>query len=168
MNYARLLHLHESESTEDFRDILKADGLDRRVEFGRLYEELFGWEEYRSARSNPRHVFGRGFVQHLQEAAGAVATDRFLNITGQIVFTWVMDPYEMEEPVFTKLIPEVGPVVTLQQEKVPRLTHIGDEAQLRYETDPYALAGFGEDWIYRPQIRDRGFIVPLTWEVLFE
>jgi hypothetical protein len=168
MNYARLIELHDNETREGLREVLKEGRLDLEVDLGRLYEECLGWHDFRECRRNPRHHYGNGFVRHLQEAAGAVATDRFLNITGQIMFTWVMEPYEMEEPVFSQLIPEVGPVATLQQEKIPRLTHIGDEAQLRYETDPYALAGFGEDWIYRPQIRDRGFIVPLTWEVLFE
>jgi hypothetical protein len=39
--------------------------------------------------------------------------------------------------------------------------------QLRNENSPYAVAGVSEDWIFAPASRDRGVIVPVTWEAVF-
>lgn len=78
-----------------------------------------------------------------------------------------MDAYRNEEfNVFRALIPEAQ-ASTLDGEKIPGITQIGDEIQFRNEGDPYGLAGVTEDWIFSPTIRDRGVIIPVTWEALF-
>jgi hypothetical protein len=102
----------------------------------------------------------------LQEAEGAVSTSAFLNIQGQFMYQNVLDAYMAEEGVFTALIPEAQ-ASTLDGEKIPGITEMGDELGVRKEGDPYPLAGVGEDWIFTPPIHDRGVIVPVTWEALF-
>lgn len=171
MNTDHLVELYESEGADSVREALReGPSLARGLPLARVFESCFGadvWNRYRN--QGARESMGHGFVRALTEAEGAVSTSAFLSITGQIVYSWVMDPLPGEEDFpFSAIIPESGPVVTLQEEKIPGLTQLGNVAQVRYEADPYALAGFGEDWIHRPQIRDRGFIVPLTWEAVFE
>lgn len=171
MNYGNLVKLYESEGGKALRDVLVSEpALVRGMPLAKLFEACFGpdsWRRYKDMGA--REAMGQGLVKTLTEAEGAVSTSQFLNVTGQIVYSWVMDPLPAEEEMpFSQLIPETGPVMTLQEEKVPGLTRMGDVIQPRYEADPYALAGFGEDWIYRPQLLDRGVIVPLTWEVVFE
>lgn len=108
------------------------------------------------------------FQRHggLTESAGAVSTANFLNIASQFTYTNVMDSYEAEPAVFMDLIPE-APASTLDGEKIPGITEMGDEIGFRNESDPYPIAGFGEDWLFTPPIRDRGVIVALTWEAIF-
>src|SRR5262249_42568993 len=69
--------------------------------------------------------------------------------------------------VFTKLIPEVPVSYTLEMVKVAGITQIGDEVLERKEHDPYTIAGVGEDWIFAQAVKDRGMIVPLSWEAVF-
>jgi hypothetical protein len=171
MNVANLRRLCESEGPLAVREVFREEpALARGLPLAKLFEACFGADAYaRYRQMGPREAMANGFFQSLTEAEGAVSTSDFANITGQIVYSWVMDPLPGEEDfVFSATIPEVGPVVTLQEEKVPGLSRLGDVAQTRYEGDPYALAGFGEDWIHRPALLDRGFIVPLTWEAVFE
>lgn len=171
MNTKNLVRLYESEGGTAVREVLTEDPkLARGLPMAKVFEACFSPEAWQRLRGmGAREAMGQGLIRTLTEAEGAVSTSAFLNITGQIVYSWVMDPLPGEEDFpFTSLIPEVGPVVTLQEEKVPGLTQLGDVMQPRPEGDPYALAGFGEDWINRPAILDRGFIVPITWEAVFE
>lgn len=171
MNTKNLVLLYESEGGLALREVFREDpALVRGLPLAKIFEGCFGadaWRRYRSMVA--REAMAQGFVRALTEAEGAVSTSAFLNITGQIVYSWVMDPLPGEEDFpFSRIIPETGPVMTLQEEKIPGLTRMGDVIQPRYEADPYALAGFGEDWIFRPQLLDRGVIIPITWEAFFE
>jgi hypothetical protein len=47
------------------------------------------------------------------------------------------------------------------------VTRIGDEAQIINESDPYPVAGVGEDWIQTPTTKKRGEIVYVTKEAIF-
>jgi hypothetical protein len=78
----------------------------------------------------------------------------------------VLDAYETEEGVFSALIPEMT-ASTLDGEKIPGINEVGDEIGFRNEHDAYPIAGFGEDWLFTPTIRDRGVIVSLSWEAIF-
>jgi hypothetical protein len=171
MNTKNLVRLYESEGGQSLREVFRAEpSLFRGLPLAKVFEACFSPEAYRRLKeAGAREAMGHGLVRTLTEAEGAVSTSAFLNITGQIVYSWVMDPLPGEEDFpFSQIIPDTGPVMTLQEEKVPGLTRMGDVVQPRYEGDPYALAGFGEDWINRPAILDRGVIVPLTWEAVFE
>lgn len=134
-------------------------------DLGALFAECFGAHDFMAVRAGQdtyHGVLGRRVV----ESEGAVATSAFQNISGQIVYSAIMDAYDDEEFVFTPLVPEV-PTKFLEGEKLPGITRIGDETGVRKEGDPYPLMGVGEDWIFTPAIRDVGGIVPVTWEAVF-
>lgn len=136
-------------------------------DLGRLFEECFGWSEFVSCRRQEQ-LANDVFTRSLKEAQGAVATNAFQNISGQIVYSAVLEPYESEEFVFSRLIPEEQITNgTLDGEKIAGITEIGDEIAVRKEGDAYALAGVGEDWIFAPAVKDRGMEVPVTWEAVF-
>lgn len=139
-----------------------------------VFIECFGLEEYHACqlgRDNPQSVFERHGPSRVSvaEAQGAVSTAAFQNITGQIVFGMVMEAYKSEDAVFSKLIRDV-PITRgmLDGERMIGLSRLGDEALVRNEADPYTLAGPGENWLFSPPLRDRGFIVPVTWEAVFQ
>ncbi len=136
-------------------------------DFGRLFEECFGWHHFRACRER-KALASDVMNRALLEAEGAVTTAAFQNISGQIVYSSVLDKYESEEFVFSKLIPE-EPITngTLDGEKIAGITEIGDEIAVRNENEEYAIAGVGEDWIFAPASKDRGLIVPVTWEAIF-
>ena len=146
-------------------------------DFGKLFVDCFGWEEFvacREKRQTANDVFDRHgpIPQRLTEKVlreagpGAVTTAAFLNISDQFISNAFLERYRSEDFVFTRLIPEMRANV-LDGEKIRGLSQIGDEAMVRGETHPYSLAGFGENWVFSPAIKDRGFIVPVTWEAVF-
>jgi hypothetical protein len=159
----------------------------RDFNLGRLFEACFGWEEFRQCQEKRtlasdvyrRHGGDLPFIQNddglmllsesvLKEADGAVSTASFQNISGQIVYTSLLEPYEDEDFVFQKLIPEEQiSNGTIDGEKIAGINPMGDEVQLRNENQPYAVAGVSEDWIFAPASRDRGVVVPVTWEAVF-
>lgn len=136
-------------------------------DFGKLFVECFGWHDFVQCREG-KQLANDVMSRRLSEADGAVSTAAFQNISGQIVYSAILDKYQAEEFVFTKLIPE-EPVTngTLEGEKIAGLTEIGDEVAVRNEAQAYALAGVSENWIYAPAVKDRGLIVPVTWEAVF-
>lgn len=169
-NYQRLVQLHEGrsliEARDDLREAFRSKALrPQDIDLGRLFEQCFGMSAFRDCRAGHR-LASEVMKQALTEAEGAVSTSSFLNISGQFVYQTVLDGYENEEFVFKDLIPEAQ-ASTLDGEKIPGITEIGDEIAVRNEADPYALAGVGEDWIFTPSIPDRGMIVPITWEAIF-
>lgn len=139
----------------------------RDFDLGRLFEAAFGWHHFKSCRSR-QTLATEVMTRALSEAEGAVSTSAFQNISGQIVYSAVLDKYQSEEFVFTKLIPE-EPVTngTLEGEKIAGLTEMGDEIAIRNENEAYAIAGVGENWIYAPPVKDRGLIIPVSWEAVF-
>lgn len=108
--------------------------------------------------------FGGGGPSNLMEA-GAINSGAFANITGQIIYTTVMQAYQ--PPVF------VGDqLVTTQPtqfngEKIPGITGLGDQAEVVDELQPYPLAGVSEDWVETPQTSKRGLRVEISKETVF-
>jgi hypothetical protein len=101
----------------------------------------------------------------IMEAGDAVSTGHFANITGQIVYSKVLDRYMAEDFVFTKNIQTIP--TEFNGEKIPGVADIGDQAQIVEEGQPYPLAGVTEDWIETPSTKKRGMIVPVTREAIF-
>jgi len=160
---------------EGLRDALDKRELRREDfgEFGELFAECFGYEEYHAVRSGRRDVAdvfeanGPRKLTRVAEDQGAVTTAAFLNISGNILYSAFLDRYRAEEFVFTRLITEQKGI-NLDGERMAGVTDIGNAMQVRDEGDPYALAGPSENWVFTPPIRDRGVIVPLTWEAVFQ
>lgn len=168
-NYSELIKQYQAEpetATRNLKEAFESRQLrPNEFDLGRLFEACYGYDQFRRVRSK-EILANEVFERNLTEAAGAVSTASFLNITGQIVYSAVLDKYELPEFVFTKLIPTT-PTQFLDGEKIAGVTQIGDEALVRNEGDPYAIVGVGEDWIFTPPVKDRGFEVPVTWEAVF-
>jgi hypothetical protein len=130
--------------------------------FGDLFEEFVpdGRELRRSF--NPR--YGGNSVL-LLEAGGAVNTGNFSNITGQIVYSKIMDAYNAPGFIGDRLVETIP--TNFSGEKIPGIGQIGDEAESIAEGNPYPLAGFSEEWIETPATIKRGFIVGVTKEAIF-
>lgn len=134
-------------------------------DFGRLFEECFGQHAFRVCRDAAKSVDPDISIVRTMEAAGATSTAAFSNISGQIVYSAIMDKYESEEYVFTKLIPVVP--TKLNGEKIAGITRIGDEALQVEEGGEFPLVGVSETYIHTPTTVKRGLRVALTKEAIF-
>ncbi len=92
----------------------------REFDFGRLFEAVFGWHEFRNCRNGE-------MATHVMEAAGPVLSNTFNVISSQLLFSTVMEAYEAEDFVFTKMIPTKS-TPFLRGEKIPGITNMGDQA----------------------------------------
>lgn len=171
VNYGKLVKLFEQRGVPaakaELETLFEAKDLTPRdFDLGRLFCECFGWHHFDACRR--RTAYANDVMQAaLQEQQGAVTTAAFSNIAGQIVYSAILEPYQAEELVFSKLIPEVD-TNFLDGEKIAGITEIGDVVAVRGEAQPYALAGPGENWLFTPPVLDRGVEVPVTWEAVFQ
>lgn len=99
------------------------------------------------------------------EAADAVSTSHFANITGQFLYSKIMEQAQGEDYIFSRLVPNVP--TQFSGERIPGIANLADEAQVVAEGDSYPVAGFNEDWLDTPQTVKRGNIVPITKEAIF-
>lgn len=137
-------------------------------DLGALFEACFGWEEYKACKSG-KSLANDVFARHgLLESGGtgAVSTSAFQAISGQIVYSAVLEGWEMVPAVVSPLIPEV-PTQFLDGEKIAGVTNIGDEGTIVYEGQPYPVAGVSEDYINTPPLRKRGLMCAVTREAVF-
>jgi len=103
-------------------------------------------------------------VAAIMEADGVDST-AFSNITGQIVYSKILQAFEMAGLVGTGLIPTVP--TRLSGEKLPGIAQMADEDEEVGEGMPFSEKGFGEEYLNTPETVKRGFIVPVTKEAIF-
>ncbi len=101
----------------------------------------------------------------LLEAADAVDTAAFSNITGQIIFSKIMEGFGSEAFVASRMVETVP--TRFNGEKIPGIGQIGDAAEKIEEGRPYPNVGLNEDYIETPATTKRGLIVPVTKEAVF-
>lgn len=101
----------------------------------------------------------------VMESGDGVDVTAFQNIAGQVVFSKVMDAYNQEAFVASKLVDTIP--TRLDGEKIPIITRISDDINGIGPGMPYPHLGFGEDYVETPATTKRGFIVPVTKEVIF-
>lgn len=148
---------------ESFAEGLETRQIDlTRVSIRSLFEDFVPGGREIVDSWNPRH--GGGGIS-LTEAAGAIDTSQFSNITGQIVYSRILQAFAAEEYVFSKIVPNVP--TQFSGEKIAGISRIGDEAQVVPEGRPYPLVGVSEDYIQTPQTLKRGMIDALTREAVF-
>jgi len=99
------------------------------------------------------------------EAGDGVDTTAFLNITGQVVYSKIMEAYNQEAFVVSKLVDTIP--TRLDGEKIPGIGRIAEKVEEVAPGMPYPHLGFGEDYIETPSTTKRGFIVPVTKEAIF-
>lgn len=107
---------------------------------------------------------GHGAVS-LMEAPDAVSTSHFSNITGQIVYSKVLEKWTAPSLIGNDLCTTIPTM--FDGEKIAGIGGVGDQAASIGEGQPYPLAGVSEEWIETPATIKRGVIVPVTREAVF-
>jgi hypothetical protein len=128
-----------------------ADLFESLVDGGRELRRLF------DPRLGPSNI--------LSEAAGAVTSSDFSSITGQIVYTMMMQDLRPEDFPFQNAIPNQS--TQFSGEKIPGIANLGDLAEVVPENEDYPLMATSEDYIETPETKKRGFIIPITKEAIF-
>jgi hypothetical protein len=101
----------------------------------------------------------------LLEAGDGVDVTAFLNVTGQVIYSKIMEAYTQEAFVVSKLVDTIP--TRLDGEKIPGVGRIADDIDEVRPGMPFPSLGFGEDYIETPSTTKRGFIVPVTKEAIF-
>ncbi|MEA1950729.1 MAG: hypothetical protein U9N87_05060 [Planctomycetota bacterium] len=109
---------------------------------------------------DPRNTGG---VQ-LSEAEGVDVT-AFMNVTGQVIYSKILDGYRNESFVVSKLVDTIP--TRLDGEVIPGIGRVEDSVTEIHPGMPYPNVGFGEDYIETPSTTKRGLIVPVTREAIF-
>ncbi len=99
------------------------------------------------------------------EASDGVDVSAFHNITGQVIYSKILDAYTQDAFVASKLVQTIP--TRMDGEKIPGISRIADEIEEVAPGMPYPHLGFGEDYIETPSTSKRGFIVPVTKEAIF-
>ncbi len=115
--------------------------------------------ELREAMKDGRSLY------ELRESGEAISTADFANITGQIVYSKVMEPFQNAGLIHDALFRNVP--TKLSGEKIPGIALVGDEIAQVNEGKPYPLAGMGYNYIETPETVKRGVIVGVTKEAIF-
>ena len=102
---------------------------------------------------------------NLLEAGDAVDVTAFLNITGQVIYSKIMEAYAQEAFVMSKLVDTIP--TRFDGEKIPGITGLSSADDEIRPGMPYPHLGFGEDYIETPSTTKRGYIVPVTKEAVF-
>ena len=110
---------------------------------------------------DPRRDGGTG----LTEAIEAVDLTAFLNITGQLVHTKLLQAYAQEAFVISRLIDTIP--TRLDRERIAGIGPMSDQVSEVHPGMPYPHVGFGEDYIDTPSTAKHGLIIPVTKEAIF-
>lgn len=112
---------------------------------------------------SPVHKSGQ---MSLLEAGGtAVDTAAFRNVTGQLIFSKIKQDYMSPAMVMSRIVPDVP--TSLDGEKIPGTTQIGDQAEVVAPGKDFPTVGFSEDYQETPQTTKRGLICAVTKEAVF-
>ncbi len=154
------------------------DGADRTVEHlseslrdGHLQAEDFSLRDLAEALVPDGRHWVRlldprsGGSVSLTEASDGVDVTAFLNITGQVIYSKILEAYQQEAFIVSKLVQHIP--TRLDGEKIPGVARVGDNIDEVAPGMPYPNLGFGEDYIETPSTSKRGFIVPVTKEAIF-
>jgi hypothetical protein len=102
---------------------------------------------------------------HVLEAGEGVDVTAFLNVTGQVIYSKIMEAYTQEAFVVSKLVDTIP--TRLDGEKIPGIGGLAAGDAPIHPGMPYPSVGFGEDYIETPSTTKRGYIVPVTKEAIF-
>lgn len=116
---------------------------------------------------NPTNGPNHNITNVMESAGDGVDVTAFRNITGQIVFSQIMQAFEAASKVATALVPAVP--TKLDGEKIPGVTRTNDAVKIRPVQPgmPYERVGVVEDYIDTPPTQKYGEIVPVTKEAIF-
>jgi hypothetical protein len=165
LNYRQLRRFYDLDprrTCEDLREGIQAGHLRlEEISLRGLFESLIEDGRELLRLLDPRQSGGTSLV----EAAGAVDTSAFSNITGQIVYSRALDAFRDPGFLWPMLVETIP--TQFSGEKIPGIGRIGDQAETIAEGQPYPLAGLSEEYVETPETAKRGFIVPVTKEAIF-
>ncbi len=110
---------------------------------------------------DPRNASG----VNLLEAGDGVDVSAFLNITGQVIYSRIMEAYTQDAFVMSRLVDTIP--TRFDGEKIPGIAGLSGADDEVHPGMPYPHLGFGEDYIETPGTTKRGYIVPVTKEAVF-
>jgi len=174
--FARDWRLDPHRAAEDFEEGLR---LHRDGETGGIAPDEFSLKDLASEfvmegdhplglRGVNRVYDPAGQPISLTEATSGVDSTAFANITGQLLISKVMQAYQSEEFVASRLINNIP--TRLSGEKIPGIALIADPGQDELkvnEMQEYPRFGFGEEYVETPDTIKRGMIVAVTKEAIF-
>lgn len=164
--YARLL---ESCKTEAQRQAFWADLREEVWDAGFATHEISFRQIFESfvpdGREALSYIDPKSSSEQFMRVMESVDTAAFANISGQLLFTRIMDEYRNPAFIGDRLV-EVVPT-DFKSEKYPGISDIGDEAEIVNEDAGYPTAGVTEEWVTTPETSKRGLIVEVTREAIF-
>lgn len=101
----------------------------------------------------------------LTEAGEAIDVTAFSNVTGQLIYSRILDAYRNEAFAVSRLVETIP--TRLDGERIAGVGRIADQAAEIRPGMPYPSVGFGEDYIDTPSTAKHGLIVPVTKEAIF-
>lgn len=131
-----------------------------------LFEELLPNGREAVESWNPRYNGSSSQVSlsRLMEA-DAVRAAAFSSINQQLMYTTVLEGYQMQGMPFADLIPTQE--TPFNGERIPGIGGIGDKSEAVAEGNDYPFAGLNEDYIDTPATTKQGLIIPYTKEAIF-
>jgi hypothetical protein len=163
IKYRELKRMYETSGAEK-----TVEHLQEALKTGDLKPGDFSIRELAEATLSPervRQMDPRQGGACLLEAGDGVDVTAFSNITGQIVQSRVLEAYNQDAFVLSKMIDTIP--TRLDGERIPGIGRVSDEVAEVRPGMPYPSLGFAEDYIDTPQTTKRGFIVPVTKEAVF-
>jgi len=159
--------LVESHGVDKYHNELSIALEKRQVSYGDisirdLYEVYCGRDALDSL--DPRRKSGG---RQLTEAADAVSSAAFTNITGQLLVNKVKDEYQTQTRLTQELYQEY-PTNIMQGEKIPGIGGLGDVAEVVPEGKAFPVVGVNEEWVLAPTVKKRGFEVHVTREAVVQ
>jgi len=166
INYRELKRRYELEGAER-----TVEHLSESLREGHLTAEDFSLRDLAEALVPD----GRQWVRQLDprangsvnvlEGTDGVDVTAFLNVTGQVIYSKILESYRQEAFVMSRLVQTVP--TRLDGEKIPGAGRVAENVDVIHPGMPYPNLGFGEDYIETPATSKRGFIVPVTREAIF-
>jgi len=101
----------------------------------------------------------------LLESGEGVDVTAFLQVTGQIVYSKILEAYRHEQFVMSRLVETIP--TRFDGEKIPGVGPLADQATAIEPGMPYPHVGFSADYIETPSTTKHGLIVPVTREAIF-
>lgn len=148
--------------SEDINAVVQQDYSDMHdLSIRRLFESAVRDGHIVMEDLNPHH---RGLSRY-REATDVVSTSMFAYTMGQIIYSRVMEAYNMPELIGDKLVSKQQ--TNFNGEKIPGVTEIGDQVEVVGEGNPYPRALVSECYIETPETIKRGLIIDVTKEAIF-
>ncbi len=167
-------------STIKYKELRKRYELDGAEKTVRHLSEALEKKELRSEDFSIRDLAeglipgGHHWIRELDPRSGGgplvlegdgIDASAFLNVTGQVIFSKILESYTQESFLLSKVVETIP--TRMNGEKLPGASGISDKSAEIAAGMPYPNVGFGEDYIETPATTKRGLIVPVTKEAVF-